>query len=51
MFTAGGAAVAVGDYDGDGDDDLFVTDSDAGQRNHLLRNERVPDGVARASPT
>jgi hypothetical protein len=44
MFTSGGAAVAVGDYDGDGDDDLFVTDSDAGRPNHLLRNELVPSG-------
>jgi hypothetical protein len=26
MFTSGGAAVAVGDYDNDGFDDLFVTD-------------------------
>jgi len=38
MFTAGGAAVAVGDYDGDGWDDLFVTDSAAGGRSHLLHN-------------
>jgi ASPIC/UnbV protein/VCBS repeat protein len=44
MFTSGGAAVAVGDYDGDGDDDLFVTDSDAGRPNHLLRNELRPSG-------
>jgi len=44
MFTAGGATVAVGDYDNDGDDDLFVTDSDAGRPNHLLRNELVPGG-------
>ena len=47
MFTAGGAAVAVGDYDGDGDDDLFVTDSDAGRPNHLLRNDFVPTGKLR----
>ena len=44
MFTSGGAAVAVGDFDGDGDDDLFVTDSDAGRPNHLLRNEFHPSG-------
>ncbi|HEX9941653.1 MAG TPA: CRTAC1 family protein [Thermoanaerobaculia bacterium] len=44
MFTAGGATVAVGDYDNDGDDDLFVTDSDAGRPNALLRNELVPAG-------
>ncbi|HEV8578780.1 MAG TPA: CRTAC1 family protein [Thermoanaerobaculia bacterium] len=44
MFTSGGAAVAVGDYDGDGDDDLFVTDSAVGQPNHLLRNELRPSG-------
>ena len=38
MFTSGGAAAAVGDYDGDGLDDVFVTDSDAGKPNHLYRN-------------
>jgi ASPIC and UnbV/FG-GAP-like repeat len=38
MFTSGGAAVAVGDYDSDGYDDLFVTDSDAGRTCHLLHN-------------
>ena len=38
MFTSGGAAVAVGDYDGDGFDDLFVTDSDAGKTSHLFHN-------------
>jgi len=38
MFTDGGAAVAVGDFDGDGYDDLFVTSSDAGAASHLLRN-------------
>jgi hypothetical protein len=39
MFTSGGASVAVGDYDGDGLDDLFVTDSDAGKTNHLFHND------------
>ncbi|MEZ5393231.1 MAG: CRTAC1 family protein [Bryobacterales bacterium] len=39
MFTSGGAAVAVGDFDRDGDDDLFLTDSEAGLPNHLYRND------------
>jgi hypothetical protein len=39
MFTSGGAAVAVGDYDNDGFDDLFVTDSDTGRTNHLFHND------------
>lgn len=38
MFTSGGATAAVGDYDGDGDEDLYVTDSEAGTAGHLLRN-------------
>lgn len=38
MFTSGGASVAVGDYDNDGYDDLFVTDSANGMRNHLFHN-------------
>src|SRR5712671_520172 len=38
MFTAGGAAVAVGDYDNDGYEDLFFTDSDNGKPNHLFHN-------------
>ena len=38
MFTSGGAAVAVADYDGDGFEDIFVTDSDAGKPNHLFHN-------------
>jgi hypothetical protein len=37
-YTALGAAAAVADFDGDGFDDLFVTDSAAGGRNHLYRN-------------
>ncbi|HEV8242306.1 MAG TPA: CRTAC1 family protein [Thermoanaerobaculia bacterium] len=48
MFTSGGAAAAAGDYDGDGRDDLFVTDSDSGRTSHLLHNEGDgPDGVPR----
>src|SRR5580692_4338489 len=39
MFTSGGASVAIGDYDGDGLDDLFVTDSDAGHTSHLFHND------------
>ncbi|MBT5871793.1 MAG: CRTAC1 family protein [Candidatus Latescibacteria bacterium] len=38
MFTDGGCAVAVADYNNDGYDDMFVTDSDTGKRNHLMRN-------------
>ena len=38
MFTSGGAAVAIGDYDNDGFDDIFVTDSDAGRPNRLYHN-------------
>jgi hypothetical protein len=39
MFTSGGAAVAIADYDNDGREDLFVTDSGEGGRNHLLHND------------
>jgi hypothetical protein len=38
MFTAGGAAVAVSDYDNDGYEDLFITDSENGKPNHLFHN-------------
>jgi hypothetical protein len=38
MFTSGGSAVAVGDYDNDGFEDIFVTDSDSGKPNHLFHN-------------
>jgi ASPIC and UnbV/FG-GAP-like repeat len=37
-YTALGAAAAVADFDGDGFDDLFVTDSARDGRNHLYRN-------------
>jgi hypothetical protein len=39
MFTSGGAAAAAADYDNDGDDDLFVTDSEEGKTNILYRND------------
>jgi len=51
MFTSGGSAVAVGDYDNDGLDDLFVTDSDEGTSCHLLHNDgrfHFTDVTARA---
>src|SRR5215469_9848974 len=38
MFTSGGAAVAIGDYDNDGYEDIFVTDSEVGKPNHLFHN-------------
>jgi hypothetical protein len=47
MFTVGGAAAAVADYDGDGDEDLLLTDSDAGLPNHLLRHDRGAGGEPR----
>ncbi len=37
-YTALGASVAVADYDGDGFDDVYTTDSKAGGKNHLWRN-------------
>ncbi len=37
-YTALGAAAAVGDYDGDGYEDLFVTDSAETGKNHLYHN-------------
>jgi hypothetical protein len=37
-YTALGASAAAADYDGDGFEDLFVTDSSEGGRNHLYRN-------------
>jgi enediyne biosynthesis protein E4 len=38
MFTSGGASVAVGDFDNDGFDDLFVTDSAEGTTSRLYHN-------------
>ena len=38
MFTSGGSAVAVGDYDNDGFYDIFLVDSDKGRTHHLLHN-------------
>ena len=38
MFTSGGSSAAVGDYDGDGLEDIFVTDSESGKPNHLFHN-------------
>ena len=40
MFTSGGSAVAVGDFDNDGFDDLFVTDSAEGTTSKLFHNNR-----------
>ena len=39
-YTALGASAAVADYDGDGYDDVFVTDSKLGGKNHLYHNNR-----------
>jgi hypothetical protein len=38
LFATVGAAVAVGDYDDDGYEDIFVTDSEIGKPNHLFHN-------------
>ena len=37
-YTALGASAVVTDYDGDGYDDVFVTDSKEGGKNHLYHN-------------
>jgi hypothetical protein len=47
MFTDGGAAAAVGDFDADGYDDLFLTDSGAGKASHLLWNRFAEGGKLR----
>jgi hypothetical protein len=38
-LTAGGAGVAVGDFNNDGLDDIYFTSSALGQPNHLYRND------------
>ncbi|MEE8348436.1 MAG: CRTAC1 family protein [Acidobacteriota bacterium] len=38
-FTPGGASAAIGDYNNDGREDLFVTNSDEGWPNRLFRND------------
>jgi len=50
LFPGGGAAVAVGDYDNDGYDDVFVTESGTHEPNHLLHNNG-PDKDGRISFT
>src|SRR5882757_7272321 len=37
-YTALGASAAVADFDGDGFDDVFTTDSKLGGKNHLFHN-------------
>jgi enediyne biosynthesis protein E4 len=39
-YTALGASASVADFDGDGYDDVFVTDSKLAGKNHLYRNNR-----------
>ncbi|MDD5033738.1 MAG: FG-GAP-like repeat-containing protein [Methylococcaceae bacterium] len=39
MIAAGAAGAAVGDYDRDGDMDIFVNNAKSGAPNHLWRNE------------
>ena len=43
-YTALGAAAAAADFDGDGFEDLFVTDSKLGGKNHLYRNDYLQTG-------
>ncbi len=38
LFATVGASVAVGDFDNDGYEDIFLTDSAVGSRNHLFHN-------------
>ena len=38
-LTAGGAGVAVGDYNNDGRDDIYLVSSKLGAKNHLYRND------------
>jgi hypothetical protein len=44
-YTALGAAAAVADFDSDGFEDLFVTDSKLGGKNHLYKNEFSRSGT------
>src|SRR4051812_31696387 len=37
-YTALGASASVADYDGDGYDDVYTTDSKLGGKNHLYHN-------------
>jgi hypothetical protein len=39
-YTALGASASVADFDGDGYDDVFVTDSKLGGKNHLYHNNK-----------
>ncbi len=43
MFTDGGSAAAVGDFDNDGWDDIFVVDSGEGKPHHLMRNNGLDE--------
>ncbi len=45
MFTDGGAAVAVGDVNNDGKDDIFLVDSGEGRAHHLLLNLGLENGI------
>ncbi len=59
MFTDGGSGAAVGDYNNDGFEDVFVADSDQGKLSHLMRNNgdltftdvAVEAGVAEGNET
>ncbi len=45
MFTESGAAVAVGDFNADGWDDVLIPDADAGKTHHLMRNDGRGEGL------
>ena len=38
MFSSGGSSVAVGDYDNDGLDDIFLTNSEKNTQSRLFHN-------------